>query len=249
MNKLPISVCMLVKDEEDRLVKSLPPLAIFKEVLVYDSGSMDASIELCKKHDAQIIHGSWHGFAKTRRKLFSQANQPWILWLDADEVITPELLEELRTVFDENIEVSGFEVNRMVFFEGKWIRHGDWFPDWNLRLFRTASWELEERPVHEQVTVPGETIKLEGFLHHHSYRNWEDRRSRSEKYALLWAEMKKSEGRKACLSEGLLRAMWNFTRGYILKLGFLDGKLGFLVACSNAKEVLLKYGNLKRIAD
>ena len=241
MNKLPISVCMLVKDEEDRLVKSLPPLAIFKEVLIYDSGSTDGSIELCKKHDAQIIHGSWHGFAETRRKLFSQANQPWILWLDADEVITPKLLEELRTVFDENIEVSGFEVNRMVFFEGKWIRHGDWFPDWNLRLFRTDSWQMDDREVHESIKVCGSSSRLDGLLKHYSYRNWQDRKLRMERYSRLWADMKFREGRAIKPFEAWLRAIWRFLRGYFLKFGFLDGSTGFRIAVSNSREVYQKY--------
>ena len=248
MNKLPISVCMLVKDEEDRLVKSLPPLAIFKEVLIYDSGSTDGSIELCKKHDAQIIHGSWHGFAETRKKLFSQANQPWIFWLDADEVITPELLEELKSTFATDVKVSGFQINRMVFFEGKWIRHGDWFPDWNLRLFRSNSWEIENREVHESIKVSGQTSRLSGLLEHHSYRNWQDRELRIDRYSTLWAEMKCREGKKAHLVEALTRSLWRFLRAYILKLGFLDGAIGFRIAISTANEVYIKYlklGSLK----
>lgn len=241
MNKLPISVCMLVKDEEDRLVKSLPPLAIFKEVLIYDSGSTDGSIELCKKHDAQIIHGSWHGFAETRKKLFSQANQPWIFWLDADEVITPELLEELKSTFATDVKVSGFQINRMVFFEGKWIRHGDWFPDWNLRLFKAYSWQIENREVHESVKVNGSSSRLDGLLEHHSYRNWQDRNLRMEKYSRLWADMKFREGRAVNPFEAWLRAIWRFLRAYFLKFGFLDGATGFRIAVSNGCEVYQKY--------
>jgi (heptosyl)LPS beta-1,4-glucosyltransferase len=240
---------MLVKNEEDRLPLCLPPLKFFREILIYDSGSLDKSLEICMEHGAKIIKGEWLGFSETRRKLFQSATQPWIFWLDADEVLTDQLAEQIIKEFTKKPHVDGFEINRLVSFEGKWIRHGDWFPDWNLRLFRASSWQLEDRPVHEQVTVPGETIKLEGLLHHHSYRNWADRRSRSEKYASLWAQMKRNEGKKARAGEGVLRALWNFLRGYFIKLGFLDGKLGFLVACSNSKEVLLKYENLKRITD
>lgn len=249
MNKLPITVCMLVKNEEDRLALSLPPLKAFAQILVYDSGSEDKSLALCEDNGAKVIKGKWLGFSETRRKLFKAASQPWIFWLDADEVIGDKLSALILKAFEYEPNVDGFEINRMVLFEGKWIRHGDWFPDWNLRLFRTSSWELEDRSVHEKVTVEGETMKLEGILHHHSYRNWDDRHSRSKKYALLWAKMKRAEGRGVRPGEAWLRSIWKFFRGYFLKFGFLDGKIGFLIACSNAKEVFLKYGNLKRNAD
>ena len=135
--KLPISVCMLVKNEADRLVKSLPPLSIFEEVLVYDSGSTDESIDICKKYHAKVIQGEWLGFPGTRKKLFTQASQPWIFWLDADEAVTAELSKELSAINLESSDCEGFEINRKVFFENKWINHGEWFPDWNIRIFRS----------------------------------------------------------------------------------------------------------------
>ena len=238
---------MLVKNEKDRLPLCLPPLKIFKEILIYDSGSVDGSVDICRKFNARVIQGDWLGFSETRRKLFESATQPWLFWLDADEILTDELSGSITEELRGETTVNGFEVNRMVYFEGKWIRHGDWFPDWNLRLFRASCWQLEDRLVHEKVTVPGQTKKLHGFLHHHSYRNWEDRTKRSEKYSLLWAEMKRAEGRKVALGEIWIRSIWKFLRGYFLKFGVLDGKMGFLVAWSNAKEVFLKYTNLKKL--
>ena len=245
--KLPISVCMLIKNEEDRLTKSLPPLSIFKEVLVYDSGSTDESIKICKKYHAKVIQGEWLGFSETRKKLFHQASQPWIFWLDADEAVTAELSKELSAINFENPLCEGFEVNRKVFFENQWINHGEWFPDWNLRIFRSDCWEIEDRAVHESINLKGSSRKLKGILEHHSYRNWNDRNLRMEKYSELWAQMKLQEGVKTFIAEGTLRGIWRFFRNYIIKLGFLDGILGLKISISIAKEVNLKYKKLHQL--
>lgn len=246
--KLPISVCILVKNEEDNLINSLPPLSIFKEVVIYDSGSTDNSIELCEKYNANIISGEWLGFSRTRNKLFQQATQPWVFWLDADEVITAELSDEIQKVFSSEIHVNGFEVNRMVYFLGKWIRHGEWFPDWNLRIFRASGWRINNREVHESISIKGNVTRLNSLIEHHSYKSWDDRKSRVEIYSSLWAKMKLKDGRKAIRGEGLLRASWRFLRAYFIKLGCLDGKIGLKLSISIASEVFLKYEKLRHLA-
>ena len=244
---LPISVCMLVKNEADRLVKSLPPLSIFEEILVYDSGSTDESINLCKKYNSKVIQGEWLGFSETRKKLFTHASQPWIFWLDADEVVTTELLNEFRAINFESPRCEGFELNRKVFFESQWINHGEWFPDWNVRIFRSDRWEMINRDVHEGIILKGNSKRLKGLLEHHSYRNWNDRNLRMEKYSELWAIMKFKKGFKAFKTEGSFRAIWRFFRNYVIKLGFLDGILGLQVSISIAKEVNLKYRKLYQL--
>jgi glycosyltransferase involved in cell wall biosynthesis len=245
--KLPISVCMLVKNEEDRLTKSLPPLSIFKEVLIYDSGSTDESINLCKKYHARVIQGEWLGFSETRKKLFFQASQPWIFWLDADEVVTPDLAKELIATNFASSVYAGYELNRKVFFENKWVNHGEWFPDWNIRIFRSDSWEIENLAVHESINLKGSPRKLKGMLGHYSYRDWNDRDSRMKRYAELWAQMKSKQGVSTFAGEGILRAIWRFFRNYIIKFGFLDGILGFKISISIAKEVNLKYKKLHQL--
>ena len=245
--KLPISVCMLVKNEADRLVKSLPPLSIFEEVLVYDSGSTDESINICKKYQAKVIEGEWLGFSETRKQLFAQASQPWIFWLDADEVLTVGLSKEFSAINFENPLCEGFEINRKVLFENKWINHGEWFPDWNLRIFRSDCWEMESRDVHEAIILKGTTKRFNGLLEHHSYRDWNDRDSRMKRYAELWAQMKSQQGVSTFAGEGIFRAIWRFFRNYIIKLGFLDGILGLKISISIAKEVNLKYMKLHKL--
>ena len=242
--KLPISVCMLVKNEEENLLKSLPSLSVFEEILVYDSGSTDNSQLICQQHGVKIIEGDWHGFSRTRTKLFSQACQPWVFWLDADEIVTDQLIDELQAIYKSEIKVNGFLINRMVFFQGKWVRHGEWFPDWNLRIFRADFWEIKDYEVHESIDLTGKSFRLSGIIEHYSYKNWADRNNRVESYSTLWAEMKKREGKQTLHGEGFIRAAWRFFRSYFIKLGFMDGLIGLRVAISIAREVLLKYRKL-----
>ena len=245
--KLPISVCILVKNEESNLINSLPALSIFKEVLVYDSGSTDKSLEICEQFGAKVISGEWLGFSESRKKLFAEASQPWTFWLDADEVLTTELASELNTIFSNEIKCQGFEINRLVCFYGSWIRHGEWFPDWNLRIFRSDSWRMDDRDVHESVNLRGSSVRLSGLLEHYSYQDWNDRAQRMEHYSNLWAQMKQEQGSKTFSGEGSIRALWRFFRAYILKFGFLDGLIGFKIAISVASEVALKYKKLHQL--
>jgi len=238
---LPISVCMLTLNEADRLQQSLPPLDAFSELIIFDSGSQDRTLELCQAVGATIHTVAWEGFGTTRRKLFEQAQCSWVLWLDADEVITPELLDELRQLFAKGPDKAAYAINRMVHFEGKWIAHGDWFPDWNVRLFRSDVWAMADVAVHESLTICGEVGQLQGLLKHYTYRDWRDQRQRSERYARLWAEQKKAQGKQVKFAEKYGRAAWRFCKGYLLKRGFLDGSIGLRIALANAREVFMKY--------
>ena len=245
--KLPVTVCMLCLNEADRLPRSLAAVGHFAEWLVFDTGSEDDSKEIARTAGATVRERPWEGFSRTRMRHFQEAGQPWILWVDADEVVTPELVEELRGLFQGGTEppCQAYRLNRMIFFEGRWIRHGDWFPDWNVRLFRQGVWSMEERAVHESVRVEGSVGELASLLEHHSFRSWADKEERSRKYAVLWAGMAAERGRSCGPLSPILRAVWKFIRGYVLKQGFLDGAPGLRIALSNARETALKYRLLR----
>lgn len=248
---MPISVCILTLNEEDNLKRTLPPLAgRFAEIVVFDSGSTDRSIEMCKVAGATVHEVQWEGFGTTRRKLFEAATQPWILWLDADEVITPALLDEISGLFaDGEPEKKAYSVNRMVFFEGKWIRHGEWFPDWVMRLFPADCWEMIELDVHESVKVSCPTGRLRNLIEHYSFKDWADLEKRSQKYAKLWAGEKSKTGRTPPSGGMVIARSWvRFVKGYIIKRGFLDGSHGRRIALSIAKEVRAKYDYWKTLA-
>lgn len=245
--KLPVSVCILSLNEADRLPRCLAPLGDFAEVIVLDSGSTDGSQDICRRAGVTLLEGPWLGFAAQRRKVFGLAAQPWILWLDADEVVRPELLAEIKALFADGAAPpeAAYRINRLVVFEGREVRHGNWFPDRCIRLFRTDCWSMPERAVHESLDIRGGVADLTGLLEHHTYRDWADQRRRAEKYAALWAAQAAGEGRRAGPLTGPLRALWRFLRGYVIRRGFLDGALGWKVAAANAGEVALKYRLLR----
>lgn len=244
-SKLPISVCILVKNEADRLPRCLGALSDMAEVICLDSGSTDGSLDIIRQFGATLLEHEWLGFGATRTVLFRQATQPWVLWLDADEVVTPELIRSLRDLFAHPGSEAAYQINRMVIFQGRRVRHGDWFPDWVVRLFRADAWTMDERIVHERILINGNVGRLDGLLEHHSFRDWDDLTRRSDHYARLWAQMGQHRGKRPVRFEAEARSAWRFFRGYVLKLGFLDGLLGYRVARSCAREVRLKYRLLR----
>jgi len=238
---LPISVCMMCLNEERHMRKVLARVADFAEWIVLDTGSTDLTVAIAHECGATVRSASWQGFSLTRREHFAMATQPWILWIDADEEITVELVEELRTLFARGPEHAAYRINRVMFFQNQWIRRGEWYPDRVLRLFRADAWTLPVREVHESVDINGSIGDLCSELPHYSYQSWEDRNRRIEKYATLWARQEMEKGRDSSPLEASLRAAWRFFRAYVIKLGFLEGRLGYQIARSCAREVRLKY--------
>ena len=282
---------MIVKDEAERLPRMLASLGraapgvpesdvardfAVREVVIYDTGSSDDTVAICRDAGCRVVVGTWEGFAAARQSVFRLAQAPWIFWLDADEVLTGELRAALEEAFGGGggagtradadagsgagvgvgsvvdpipVSVGGFEVNRMVFLDGRWVRHGDWFPDWNLRLFRRDGWTMDDRLVHESVRVSGEVRRLDGLLEHHSFRDWDDLARRSARYAALWAKQERRKGRRTGPGIPTVRAAARFLRGFVFRGGFLDGRLGAKVAWANAREVRLKHALLRGPGD
>lgn len=245
---LPISVCMMCLNEERHMPKVLARVSDFAEWIVLDTGSTDRTAEIAREHGATVRPAQWEGFSLTRRRHFAMATQPWILWMDADEEVTEEMVTELRALFAKGPKHAAYRINRVMFFENRWIRHGDWYPDRVIRLFRADVWTLPIREVHESVEIDGSVGDLQSDLPHYSYTNWADRKQRLLKYSELWAKQEIAKGRDCLPLEGELRATWRFLRGYFLKLGLLDGKTGLRIALSCAQEVLEKYRALKRLS-
>jgi glycosyltransferase involved in cell wall biosynthesis len=238
---LPITVCMLCLNEERHLKKGLAQVAAFAEWILLDTGSIDGSAEIGRQAGATVRSAPWSGFSETRRQHFAMATQPWILWIDADEEVTAELVDELRQLFAQEPPHAAYRINRLMFFEGKWIRCGEWFPDRVLRLFRADVWTLPIREVHESLSIQGSIGDLKGELPHFSYKDWPDRNQRIEKYARLWAKQEAANGRHSSRVTAAGHAGWRFFKVYFIKRGMLEGWLGLQIALSCAKEVHLKY--------
>lgn len=215
-------------------------------MLLCDTGSTDRTPEVARDLGAKVLETDWRGFSETRRFLFRAAKQPWILWIDADEVVDPTLRRSLQEALPAAPSIHGFQINRQVIYGHRRIRHGDWFPDWNLRLFRSDRWEMESRQVHESVQVPPPTPRLAGLLDHYSFRDRQDLRKRGQRYASLWAETCAARRSTPSVLASPGHAFWRWFRGFILKRGFLDGRAGWTIAVANARETALKYRILRQ---
>jgi hypothetical protein len=164
--------------------------------------------------------------------------------LDADEAPSPELQAEIRQLRDggePQTSIAGYSMPRCVFYEGRWIRHGDWYPDRLVRLFRRSRGRFAGGKVHERLEIQGKIARLRGDLFHYSYQNQADQWARCQKYARLWAESQFEMGRRARAWDPWLHGGFRWLRGYLLRCGFLDGRQGLQIAKFCAREAALKY--------
>ncbi len=247
---MKISLCIITKDEEANLRRCLRSAAlVVDEIVVVDSGSTDGTEEVAKEFGACWVHQDWLGFVAQKNFALSLASHEWVLSLDADEALSADLFSELLSVKEVRFppEIQGFSMPRCVLYEGKWIRHGDWYPDRLVRLFKKGAAHFAGGKVHERLELEGAVQELEGELEHHSFRDAADHLARCKKYARLWAEMKHEEHQSASSWDGPVHAAVRWVRGYLLRGGFLDGAQGWRIAKFNAHEVNLKYALLRQM--
>jgi glycosyltransferase involved in cell wall biosynthesis len=250
---MKITACLITLNEERDLPRCLKSIgALADEIVVVDSGSSDRTAEVAQKFGARVIAQDWLGYVSQKNFALTQALHPWVLSLDADEEISGELAEAIAQVkadpaADAPGAPNGYLFSRMVFYRGRWIRHGDWYPDRLVRLFRRAEARFAGGRVHEKLELPGRHPILPGHLHHFTYDHDMDRAERCGRYAALWAQSAHEQGRKAHAWSGPLHAAVRFARGYVLKGGFLDGPVGWDIAAGNAREVRMKYDLLRKL--
>ncbi len=244
---MKISACIITLNEErnlERCLKSVAPLV--DEIIVVDSGSTDGTLDIAARFGARVVQQKWLGYVGQKNFALAQALHSWVLSIDADEEISPELASSLARVkadpaADAPGAPNGYEIARLVFYRGRWIRHGDWYPDRLVRLFRRTEARFSGGRVHEKLELRGEHPILPGHLHHFTYEDASDRADRCARYAALWAQSAREEHRRAHLWTGPLHALARFGKGFLLKRGFLDGAIGWEIAVGNAREVWLKY--------
>ena len=245
-----ISFCLITLNEEENLSRCLASCAdLADEIVVLDSGSTDGTAKIARRFGAAFAHQDWLGYVGQKNKALSLAKYPWIFSLDADEELSPELRDEIRLFkgLEPANDRSGFSVPRCVYYEGRWIRHGDWYPDRLVRLFRRERARFAGGKVHERLEIEGRIVALHGELHHYSFKNAADHWDRCRKYARLWAETQREEGKSANAAAPYLHAAFRWLRGYVLRRGFLDGKQGWRIAVLNAREAYLKYRLLREM--
>ncbi|HEX5364145.1 MAG TPA: glycosyltransferase family 2 protein [Gallionella sp.] len=239
-----LSVVLITKNEAANIRACLESVAWADEIIVVDSGSTDDTVAICREFTPHVfVHADWQGFGIQKNLALDHASKDWILSLDADERVTPELRAQLINAMTEG-PYDGFYLPRLSQFCGKFIRHSGWHPDYVLRLFKRGAARFSDDLVHESVQLQGPTGKLTSPLLHYSYLTKDDVERKVAHYSDSAAQQMLRAGKRATSVDAPLRGGWAFLRTYFLRLGFLDGLAGWDIARMNARTTYWKYRKL-----
>jgi glycosyltransferase involved in cell wall biosynthesis len=245
-----LSACIVAMDEEDRIEACLASVAFCDEVLVVDSHSTDRTRELAAEAGARVVERDWPGMPAQRTFAIGEAEHDWVLCVDADERVTPELRAEIEGLRAAGFpggsgDRAGWDFPRLTRYLGAWVRHGTWYPDRQLRLFDRRRARVAGHDPHDHVEVDGGVGHLAGDLEHHPYRSLADHLATIERYTTKMAHGMHERGRRTGSLDLLLRPCVRFLRFYVLRLGFLLGWRGLVLAYLAAHYVRLKYVKLR----
>ncbi len=239
---MKLSVILITKNEGHNIWDCLNTVSFASEWIVVDSGSTDDTVLLAKEFGATVIQtDNWPGFGIQKNRALSAATGDWILSIDADERITPELAEEIKKTVQSPDAFDAYEIQRYSWYCGKFIRYGDWSKDYVLRLFKRHHAQFTNDLVHERLVATGKIGRLKKSMKHYSYTNFSQVLQKIDSYTEYSAIQKHRQGKKAGVGTALLHGLWAFIRGYILRLGFLDGSHGLALAISNAENSYYRY--------
>jgi glycosyltransferase involved in cell wall biosynthesis len=247
-----LSVAIITKNEEANLPRTLASVQFADQIVVLDSGSTDRTMEIARAANATVYQEPWAGFASAKNSAIAKCTGTWVLSLDADEELTLELQTEIRALLRSDPPMDAYFIRRRNLFLGRWIRHGGFYPDPKLRLFRRATsrfattLQFEERLVHETISFDGKTATLNYDLIHHAYPTLENYLEHMDRYSTLGSKVLVSKGRvgrswPAFVCNVVLIPKLTFLWNYIFRLGFLDGREGLLLHLYQAAYTSWKY--------
>jgi glycosyltransferase involved in cell wall biosynthesis len=241
---MKITAIVITLNEEANIARALRSLAWADEIIVVDSESRDRTVEISRRYTERVIIRQWPGYSAQKNFAAAEAGHDWIFSLDADEEVSADLrreLESLKRVAEP--AAAGFEMPRLTFYLGRWIRHSGWYPDYKLRLYdrRRARWVGDY--VHEGLAVDGAVTRLTGNLLHFTVSDASEHHLRIDRYTTLAADQARAQGKRASIASIIFAPALTFIRSYLFKLGFLDGLQGYFIARFAAHYAFLK--NLK----
>jgi len=247
--RAPLSVVLLVKNEEDRLPGALASVAFADEIVVADTGSTDETARVARLGGARVESIGWEGFVASRNRALAEARHDWVLVLDADERISPTLRDEILAVLDkDDARISGYRMPRLSHFLSRPVRHGTWYPDVKMRLGRRSrGLRAEGGRVHEVMVVDGPVERLVAPLVHYPYRDLSDALRKTSTYARLGAQDRFDRGARGSVSTLFFRPLVEFLRSFVLLAGFLDGLVGFYIAFLHSFSYFLRAAFLLEI--
>lgn len=243
---MKLSAMLITKNAGPEFAKCLESLTFADEIVVLDSGSTDETVTIAEQFGARIFTTEdWPGFGPQRQRAQSYARGEWLFWVDTDEVVTDELATSIQQAIGQATENQVFQVIRLSWFFGRFIRHSGWYPDKVVRLYRRKEYGYNDALVHEKVHCPGAAVDtLKGDLLHYTATDFASYMTKSVRYASDWAEERAQRGRKASLLSACGHSAGAFVRKYMLQRGFLDGRHGFLLAVTTAIYAFNKYAAL-----
>jgi len=239
-----LSVTIITRDEAANLAAALESVSWADEIVVVDSESTDATVDIARRYTSKVLVRPWPGYVEQKNRAAAEATHDWILSIDADERVTPELAAEIQAILRGEPAAAGYRVPRVTFHLGRWIRSTDWYPDYQLRLYDRRRGRWTGKLVHESVKVDGTPVDLSGELQHYAYRNLSHHLQTMDRYTTLAARQMRDDGRTAGWFDLALHPPAAFVRNYVLRGGFRDGLAGLVISTLNATYVALKFAKL-----
>ncbi len=240
-----ISAVVICLNEADRIARCLESLSFCDEIVVVDSGSTDGTREIARKYTDKVIEQPFLGYVHQKNFALERAKSDWVICLDADEALSPELAANIRGALarDEG-RVVGYALDRVTRYLGVWHDRGEWYPDWQLRVFRRSRGRWGGLDPHDRVELDGPVERLRGRLLHWNYRNLSDHIRTMDSFSSRMAASLEASGKRFRLRDLLLRPVARFLKSYLLRQGFRRGIPGFIVSIAGAYYVFMKYAKL-----
>lgn len=238
-----LSITIITKNEAHNIADCLRSCRFADEVVVVDCGSTDGTVAIARAEGAQVYEMDWAGDGPQKNRAIDRATGDWFFSLDADERIPPELAAEIREAIERD-DVDGFRVPRVSMYCGRFMHHGGWRPDYNWRLARRGKARYTETQMHASLRIEGRTGTLKESIVHYSFLTLESVLDKMNRYSSGSAQDLHARGRRGSIAQAVGHGLWAFFRTYVLRRGFLDGRLGFLLAVSNAEGTYYRYVKL-----
>jgi glycosyltransferase involved in cell wall biosynthesis len=247
---LPISVCIIAGNEAHRVRRALESVAGWTSeiIIVLNHDVSDGTDQIAESFGAKVFREPWQGHIAQKNSAVQKATQDWILGLDADEVVSPELRAEIQQLFVQEAKLArfaAFSFPRLSWYCGHWIRHGDWYPDRQTRLWRRGRAKWGGINPHDKLLVEGAAGKLRADLHHFSSESINRHLQKIIPFSDEFVQQHAATGRRQGFLDLTVRPFWRFVRAYFLRLGFLDGWPGYYIACYSAFSTLVRYMKLR----
>lgn len=241
---MTLSVIIITKNEAAHIADCIASVRFADEIIVVDSGSTDGTRELAANLGAKVtLTQDWPGFGRQKNRALDLATCDWVLSIDADERVTPELAQTIQQEL-ANPRAQAYKIARLSNFGGRWIRHSGWWPDHVLRLFKRGTARFKDVAVHESVQTSSAVATLDGYFLHYPYADLETFIAKINHYSSEAAAMMHARGKTTSVLGATGHAVWTFIRIYLIRRGFLDGKQGFILAAMGATGSFFRYNKL-----